>query len=94
MTFPKASDRIDLVNLIASWLRQHKIPGATTKKAQKSAILRIPVPKLDILKGFDSVEKDELNQCFDAIKELAEFANIIGITYSIASGVTYDKKGD
>lgn len=29
------------------------------------------------MKGFESVDKDELNQCFDAIKELTDLASII-----------------
>ena len=46
-------------------------------------MIRIHVPKLDINKGFESADKDELNQCFDAIQELTDFANIVEIMNSI-----------
>ena len=83
LTIPKASDKIDQVRVIAEWARQHKIPGATVVKAKKSAMIRIHVPKIDIEKGFEFVDRDELNQCFDVIKELTDFANIVALTSSI-----------
>lgn len=85
LTFPKASDKIDRAKIIADWARQHKISDASVVKTKKSAMIRIHVPKLDILKGFEFVDSDELNQCFDAIKELTDFANIIEIANSITS---------
>ena len=85
LTFPKASDKTDRAKTIADWARQHKIPDATVVQTKKSAMIRIHVPKLDIIKGFESVDRDELNQCFDAIKELTDFANIIEVAISIVS---------
>ncbi|MBQ5487334.1 MAG: hypothetical protein IIT70_00565 [Clostridia bacterium] len=85
LTFPKASDKIDRVKIIAEWARQHKISDAAVIKAKKSAMIRIHVPKLSILKGFESVDKEELDKCFDAIKELTDFANLIEMANSIAS---------
>ena len=84
LTFLKASDKIDRAKIIADWARQHKISDATVIKTKKSAMIRIHVPKLDIIKGFELVDKDELNQCFDAIQELTDFANIVEIMNSIA----------
>ena len=85
LTFPKASEKIDRVKMIAEWARQHKISEASVVKTKKSALIRIHVPKLSILKGFENVDKDELDQCFDAIKELTDFANMIEMTNSITS---------
>ena len=84
LTFPRVSDKVDRVRIIAEWLRQHKIPDASVVKAQRSAMIRIHVPKIDMLKGFDSVDKDELNHCFDVIKELTDFANIVETANQIA----------
>ena len=84
LTFPRTSDKTDRAKVIADWARRHKIPDATVVKTKTSAMIRIHVPKLDIKKGFESVDKDELNQCFDAIKELTDFANMIEIANSIA----------
>ena len=83
LTFPRSSDKIDRVKAIADWARQHKISEASVVKTKGSAMIRIHVPKLDMIKGFESVDIDELNQCFDAIKELTDFANIIEMTNSI-----------
>ncbi|MBO4306339.1 MAG: hypothetical protein J5890_04030 [Clostridia bacterium] len=85
LTFPGASDKIDRAKVIAEWARRHNITNAAVVKTVKSAMIRIAVPKIDILKGFEYVDKNELNQCFDAIKELADFANIIELANSITS---------
>lgn len=83
LTFPKASEKSDKAKIIADWARQHKISELSVIKTKKSVLFRIHVPQLDIMKGFDSVDKDELNQCFEAVKELTDFANIIEMTNSI-----------
>ena len=83
LTFPKASENCDKAKIIAEWARQHKISDATVVKAKKSVMIRIHVPQLNIIKGFEFVDKDELNQCFDAIKELTDFANMIEMANSI-----------
>ena len=83
LTFPRSSDKIDRAKAVADWARQHKITDASVVKTKGSAMIRIHVPKLDIIKGFESVDIDELNQCFDAIKELTDFANIIEMANSI-----------
>ena len=84
LTFPKASDKSDRAKIIADWARQHKISDLSVMKTKKSVLFRIHVPQLDIMKGFEYVDKDELNQCFEAVKELTDFANIIEMTNSIA----------
>ncbi len=83
LTFPKAAEKSDKAKFIAEWVRQHKIPDATVVKAKKSVMIRIHVPQLNIMKGFEFVDKDELNQCFDAIKELTDFANMIELANEI-----------
>ncbi len=83
LTFPKAADKVDRAKIIADWARRHKIPDASVVKTKNSSMIRIHVPKLDILKGFDLVDKDELNLCFEAIKELTDFANMIEMASSI-----------
>ena len=83
LTFPKAASKIDRVKMIAEWARNHNLSDIRTVKATKSAMLRIHVPPLNIENGFENVDKDKLKQCFDVIKELTEFANIIEIANSI-----------
>ena len=84
LTFPRSSDKIDRAKIVADWARKHKMPGIEVVKTKGSAMLRIQVPKLDMIKGFEFVDKDELNQCFDAIKELTDFSNMIETANSLA----------
>ena len=83
LTFPKAAAKIEKVRLIAEWARRHKISEASVVKAAKGAMIRLHVPKLDIDKGFENVDIDELNKCLDAVKELTDFANMIETANSI-----------
>jgi len=84
LTFPKAADKVERAKLIAEWARRHKLSDINVVKTKKSVMLRIHVPKLDIMKGFELAESDDLKMCFDAIKELTDFANVIEIANSIA----------
>ena len=83
LTIPGAADKYDRVQIIADWARKHKIHISDTRKTKKSSIIRIHVPKLEIEKGFESVVTDELNQCFDAVKEFTDLANIINMANSL-----------
>ena len=85
LTFPGASDKIDKARIVVDWARQHKISDISVVKTQKSVMIRIHVPKLDIIKGFEFVDKDELNQCFEAVKELTDFASIITMASSLTN---------
>lgn len=84
LTFPKASENADRAKIIADWARHHKLSDASVVKTKKSVMIRIHVPELDIEKGFEAIDLDELNKCFEAIKELTEFANMIEMANSIA----------
>ena len=77
LTFPRAADKIERVKLIADWAREHKLSQISVVKAKVGAMIRIHVPKLDIQKGFEFVDEEELNACFDTVKELTDFANMI-----------------
>ena len=85
LTFPRASNKLDRAKFIAEWARKHKIPDITVVPTKKSAMIRIHVPKLSIMKGFESVDKDELNQCFDAIKELTDLASIFATAIAMTT---------
>ena len=83
LTLQRAADKIDRVKVLADWARRHKIQITDVIKTKNSVMLRMRVPQLDIDKGFDEVDKDELNQCFDAVKELTDLANIVKMAYAI-----------
>ena len=83
LTFPRAQEMEDRAKTIAEWLRRHKFPSVTVVKVKRSVMFRIHVPRLDIEKGFEKVDLDELNQCFETIQELTDFANVVERTNSI-----------
>ena len=83
LTFPKASDKIERAKLIAEWARRHDLSEINVVKAKKSVMFRIHVPKLDMEKGFEYVNLKKLNKCFEAVKELTDFANMIEVANSI-----------
>ena len=83
LTFPRAQDMEDKAKTIAEWLRRHKLSSVTVVKVKRSVMFRIHVPKLDIEKGFEKADLDELNQCFETIQELTDFANVVERTNSI-----------
>lgn len=84
LTFPGASDGADRARAIVDWAEEHNISGASVVKTKRSVMIRLHVPKLDIKKGFEFIDKNELNQCLDAVKELTEFANMIETARAIA----------
>ena len=85
LTILQAADKANLAKIVADWARQHKIPIEVVS-TKKSVMFRIHVPKLDMLKGFEFVDKDELDQCFDAVKELTDFAGIVKMMQTLCGG--------
>ena len=83
LTFPRSSDKVDRAKHIADWAMKHKVPIAQVIKTKTSTMMRIHVPKLDIKRGFEFVDKEELDQCFDAVMELTDFANMIQMAHLI-----------
>ena len=83
LIFPRTADKAEQVKSIAEWLRHHGLPDAATVKAQRSVMIRVRVPKLIIEEGFAAVNKEDLNNCFEVIRELTEYANMIELANSI-----------
>ena len=85
LTFPGANDKYDNVLRIAEWARDHRFNNIKTVKTKKSAMIRMIVPSLDIKKGFDAIDKMNLDNCFEAVKELTDLANMIKIGSSLVN---------
>ena len=83
LTIPGAQDKYDLTKVVADWARQHIVADIAVVKAKRSVMIRIHVPKLDIESGFESISSGELNKCFNAVKELTDFANMIEMAHSL-----------
>ena len=85
LTFPNAADKIEILQNLASWLRNHKMPDVVAVKTGKAAALRIEVPQMPLTAVFEHMETADIIQCFDAIQTLADLANLIEDAYSISA---------
>lgn len=75
LIFPNATGHMDTLQEIASWLRQHGLPGVIAKKAGKSIALSVDVPRLKVKEPFEQTSKSDLRTCLDAVQALTDFAN-------------------
>jgi len=84
LTFSRAKDKLDVAKTVAEWAKRHKLPNMSAINSGKTVFFRSHVPKLDMLRGFDAVDQDELEQCFIVIRELTDFANVVEMAHSMA----------
>ena len=83
LTFNKAASKTNELQQVAEWLRTHSFRSVRAAVISKSGALEITVPKLDMKQPFDSVDKDDIKTCFDAISELVKFADIAALANKI-----------
>ena len=79
---------MDKLEIVAKWLREHGIDKVAVAKTGKSGVLRISVPKLNMDIPFEDNDEADIEQCFKAINELIEAANV----FAVASGISSFKK--
>lgn len=85
LIFPNATAHLDTLQEIATWLREHGLPGVIAKKAGKSIALSVDVPKLRVKEPFEQTSKSDLRMCLDAVQALTDFANTAEAAYRICS---------
>lgn len=88
LIFPHATAHMDTLQEIASWLREHGLPGVFATTASKSIALSIDVPKLRVKEPFEHTSTSDLRKCLDAVQALTDFAN----TAAAASRICAIKK--
>lgn len=76
LTFNKAASNVSVLEHVESWARRHGITNVGAVITSASAALRIKVPELDMQRPFEDYDEKEVRECFDAIQELIDFANI------------------
>ena len=84
LTFPKASEQMQEMELFADWLRKHGIENAIAVVTGKAGAIRIPVPRLDMQIPFEDNDEYDIEACFKAISELIETVNM----FSLAGGIS------
>lgn len=92
LTFPNAAGKMDVLQNLASWLRNHDVPNVIATKTGRAAALRIEVPKIPLTAVFEHIEKADIKKCFDAIQVLVDFANMIEDIHSISAIKTKKSK--
>ena len=88
LTFNRAGDHLDKLEIVAKWLREHGIDKVAVAKTGKSGVLRISVPKLNMDIPFEDNDEADIEKCFKAISELIDVANV----FAVASGISSFKK--
>ena len=77
LTFSGTAEKYTQLKPVAEWMRNHGFSEITTKKTGRSTIFRIQVPKIDMMAGFETVDLANLNICFESIKQLTDFMNMV-----------------
>ena len=85
LTFPNAAGKMDALQEMASWLRNHNVPNVVAVKTGRAAALRIEVPQMPLKAIFENIDPADLKKSFDAIQTLVDFANLIEDTHSISA---------
>ena len=89
LTFNRAGNHLDKLEIVANWFRNHGIMNVSAVKTGKAGSLRVTVPKLDMQKPFEENDEYDIEVCFKTINELIEAVNIFGVAGSI-SEITKD----
>ncbi len=86
LTFSGMADKTDVLKLLLPQLNAGKEKQVKVCITGKSAVLRIDVPEIHMEKEFDDWIMDDLEKCFDAIRQLTQIAEQIGLILQL-----YDK---
>lgn len=92
LTFPNAAEKMDTLQAMASWLRNHDVPNVVAVKTGKAAALRMEVPKMPLKEIFENIDPLDVKKAFDAIQALVDFANLIEDAYCISAIKTKKNK--
>ena len=85
LTFNRAAEHIDKLEMIAKWLREHGFEKISVAKTGKSGVLRIKVPTLNMDIPFEENDETDITKCFEAINEMVTAANIFALAGSISN---------
>ena len=87
LTFSNASVRMNEVDSLAAWLRNHGIDGARSLVAGKAGVIHLDVPKLNMEIPFSDNNEQDIIKCFEAIVEMTDTANIFALAGDLAKTI-------
>ncbi len=79
LTFSGMADKKDVLKRLLPWLNREGAAQMKVCVTGKSAALRIEVPEIHMEQEFEDWDMNELKQCFDAILQLTQIAEQIGL---------------
>lgn len=84
LTFNRAGNHLDKLEIVAKWLNEHNIAKVIAVKTGMAGALRVNVPKLNMQIPFDENDEYDIEVCFKIINDLIEAANTFGVASSIS----------
>ncbi len=85
LTFNRAANHLDKLEMVAKWLKEHDIANVTAVKTGMAGALRVNVPQLNMQIPFEENDDYDIEVCFKTINDLIEAANTFGVASSISN---------
>lgn len=84
LTFNKASEHMDKLEVVAAWLRKHGFENVGAVVTGKAGALHVNVPKLNMQIPFEENDEYDIEVCFKTISDMIEAVNV----FSVATGIS------
>ncbi len=84
LTFNKAVNYVDRLDVVAEWLRKNNILNASAVVTGMAGSIRVTVPKLNMQIPFEQNDEYDIEVCFKTISALTEAANVFAIANSVS----------
>ena len=85
LTISNTADKLDEFTIAEKWLRDSGHNKITVVQTGKSAAFRINVPSITMKEPFETWNTHDLNECFEAIQELTDLANMFSVINKIVT---------
>ena len=84
LTFNKAKEHLDKLEVVADWLRKNEIVNVAATVTGMAGSLRVIVPKLNMEIPFEENDEYDIEVCFKTISDLIEAMNVFGVASSVS----------
>ena len=85
LTISNTADKLDEFTIAEKWLRDSGHNKITVVQTGKSVAFRINVPSITMKEPFETWNTYDLNECFAAIQELTDLANMFSVINKIVT---------
>ena len=84
LTFNKAKEHLDKLEVVADWLRKNEIVNVAATVTGMAGSLRVIVPKLNMEIPFEENDEYDIEVCFKTISDLIEAMNVFAVAESVS----------